>query len=95
MDPLLRRLFLNLLPAAMVIGIVYLAVFGESGLLRRHHMIGDLDAVQRRLANVQAQNATLRREISQLGADDETVKRAAAEELVLVPPGSTVYRFTP
>lgn len=95
MDPFLRRLLWNVIPSALVVVIIYLAVFGENGILRRHRMVAELEVAQRRLAEVEVVNARLRREVQQLKADDAVVARAAAEELLLVPPGSTVYRFEP
>lgn len=93
MDPFLRRMLWNVLPAALVVVIIYLAVFGENGILRRHRMVAELEAAERRLEEVELVNARLRREVTQIRADDATVARVAAEELLLVPPGSTVYRF--
>jgi cell division protein FtsB len=93
MELLARRLLLTLLPAAVVVGLVHATIMGESGLLRRHRMQADLERVQRKLATTQAENARLIREVRQLQNDEDTVRRAAAEELLLVPPGSIVYRF--
>lgn len=93
MDLLRQRLLLTVLPAAVVLGLVWAAVMGESGLLRHMRMQSDLERVHRRLAALQADNAILAREVEQLRSDETTVRRAVAEELLLVPPDSTVYRF--
>jgi cell division protein FtsB len=77
-----------------VVLFLYLAVAGPSGLIRRHKMVADLDRVQRKLESVDEENARLVREINQLKDDDPTIRRAIAEQLLLVPAGSTVYRFT-
>ncbi len=95
MDPLFRRLLWNILPGALVVVLIYLAVFGENGILRRHRMVAELEAAERRLAEVEVVNARLEREIAQLRGNDRAMARVAAEELLLVPPGSTVYRFAP
>lgn len=93
MSPLARRLVWNVLPAGLVVSLVYLAVFGEHGLLARQRIQQDLRRTQRQLQSIQADNARLLREIDQLRNDPVSVERAAAEELLRVPPGSTVYRF--
>lgn len=93
MDKLIRRLLLNVLPAAMVVSMIYLAVFGSNGLAARHRLQLELDREARRMEQVTAENARLRREIHELHGNALTLQRAAAEELQLVPPGSTVYRF--
>lgn len=93
MDLLARRLVWNILPALMVLGMIYLAVWGEDGLWARHRVDAELARTERRLAELDAENARLDREIRALQADPVAVRRAVTEELLLVPPGSTVYRF--
>jgi cell division protein FtsB len=93
MDLRLQRLLLTVVPAFLVVGLVYAAIAGDDGLLRRHRMQVDLERVQRRLESMEAENARLAREVGQLRDDEATVRRAIAEELLLVPQGSTVYRF--
>lgn len=93
MDLLRQRLLLTILPAAMVVGLAWAAVAGDNGFFRLMRMQTDLERVQRRLSHVQAENDRLAREVEQLRDDETTVRRAIAEELLLVPPESTVYRF--
>jgi len=95
MDLLVRRIVWNLLPAVMVIGMIYLAIFGEDGLLAQRRIEKDLARTERRLDEVRAENARLSREVKALQSDPVTRERAAAEEILLVPPGSTVYRLEP
>jgi cell division protein FtsB len=95
MDLLARRLLFTLLPALVVVGLIHSTIMGDNGLLRRHRMESDLDRAHRKLASMEAENARIEREVRQLRTDETTVRRAAAEELLLVPPGSVVYRFEP
>lgn len=88
-----RGLVWNVVPSIVVLGIMYLAVFGDDGMFRRIRMHAELEKVERRLASMQEENLLLEREVDQLRNDPVTQKRAAAEELLLVPPGSTVHRF--
>ena len=67
----------------------------SSDLMRRHRMEVDLERAQRKLTSIQEENAHLEREVRQLRGDEATLRRATAEELLLVPPGSVVYRFEP
>lgn len=93
MSPLVRRLVWNVLPAGLVASLVYLAVFGEHGLFARQRIQEDLRRAERQLQVVHAENARLSRELDQLRNDAVTIERTAAEELLRVPQGSTVYRF--
>lgn len=93
MDLLARRLLLTLLPAGVVVALIHATIMGDSGLVRRHRMQADLERAHRKLAAVESDNARIEREVRQLRTDETTVRRAAAEELLLVPPGSVVYRF--
>ncbi len=93
MELLARRLMFTLLPAGLVLGLIHATIMGDSGLFRRQAMRADLERAHRKLASVQAENARVEREVRQLRTDETTVRRAAAEELLLVPAGSIVYRF--
>lgn len=93
MDLRLRRVLLALLPAGVVMGLIYSAIWGDNGLVRRLRMQEEVGRVERSLAHVRSENALLEREVGQLRGDETTVRRAIAEELLLVPAGSTVYRF--
>ncbi len=93
MDLLAKRLLLTLVPAALVLGLVHATIMGNNGLVRRHHMQQDLERAHRKLTAIEAENILLDREVSQLRSDEDTLRRAVAEELLLVPPGSVVYRF--
>jgi cell division protein FtsB len=93
MDLYARRIFLTLVPAVVVVALIHTTILGENGVLRRYRMLVDLDRVERKLAAAEEENARLEREVRQLRSDETTVRRAAAEELLLVPPGSVLYRF--
>lgn len=77
----------------MLVGVIYLAVWGEDGLWARRRIDAELARTHRRLDDLTSENARLSREVQALGGDEVTLQRAAAEELLLVPPGSTLYRF--
>lgn len=93
MPVLARFVVLNLLPAGIVLALAWTAIFGGSGLMRAQRVDAELMAANRHRDEIDAQVAQLQREVDQLRSDEATLKRAAAEELLLVPKGSTVYRF--
>lgn len=88
------RVVFNIIPVTLVVGIIYLAIFGETGLIRRMELRADLERTERKLDLTRQENLRLQREVLQLRDSETTLRRAAAEELLLVPPGSTVYRFS-
>jgi cell division protein FtsB len=84
---------LTLASAFAVVVLLFNVVAGPHGLSRRIQSDRELAEVHRRIAEIETGNARLQREVSQLRNDETIVRRAIAEELLLVPPGSTVYRF--
>lgn len=92
-SPLVRRLLWNLVPVALVVGAVATTLIGEEGLLNRHAVKQRLYAMQDRVTALETQNARLRAEVRALHEDSLVVRRAAAEQLLVAAPGSTIYRF--
>lgn len=95
MELLKSRLLWNVLPTVAVVVILYLAVWGENGVIRQRELLRDAERAEHRLAVVRGENASLEHDILRLRGDAEAQRRAAAEELLLVPAHSTVYRFPP
>ncbi len=93
MDLLKSRLLWNVLPTVTVLVILYLAVWGENGSVRHRELTVDVMKVERRLGLIQGENAGMEREVARLRDDPGSQRRAAAEEMLLVPAHSTVYRF--
>lgn len=94
MDPRLkRRLIWNLAPAGLVLGALWYALMGADGLLDRNDMKQRLLATEDRVLQVEAQNAQLRRAIRALKTDEQAIRRAAAQELLVAEKGSTLYRL--
>jgi cell division protein FtsB len=81
------------LPAALVVGAVYMTVAGKSGLLARHSLKQRVQTTEQAVAAVKERNALKRARIEALKRDPEALQRAAADELLVAPPGATVYRF--
>lgn len=89
----LRRLVWNLIPAALVVGVLSAVLGGPDGLLRRHDLKQRLYRTQDQLQHVDLENRALRAEVWRLHNDPVTVERAATEALLVAEPGSTIYRF--
>lgn len=88
-----RYLLYNALPLGLVLVVLYLALAGENGLLRWLEMRVALANGQADLADIEDRARLLEREVRLLRVDSTVQQRAVAEELLLVPPGSTVFRF--
>lgn len=91
---LARRLIWNVLPAALVIGAVYMTVAGKSGLLARHALKQRVHTTQVAVEALHGSNAHKRARIAAIKLDPEALQRAAADELLVAPPGAVVYRFS-
>ena len=92
-SPLVRRLLWNLLPLVVVVVALSSTLLGPEGLLQRHKVKQRLYALQDQVAHLKDDNARLEAQIRRLRHDPDAVRRAAAEQLLLVEPGATVYRF--
>ena len=93
MDRLVSRFLWIGVPATIVVTVLYLAVWGENGLVKHRELVVDLAKVDRRVSVLTEENVALQRDVDRLRDDAQARRRAAAEELLLVPEGSTVYRF--
>jgi cell division protein FtsB len=93
MSSVLRRLLFNVLPLGVMTGVVCLAIFGDHGLIRRHYLKLQQAEVQARIASLESQNAELRRKLMVLDTKPIGLTRLAAEEMMMAPSGSTIYRF--
>lgn len=80
-------------PAAFILLSAWVAVAGNGGLLHNQRVNTELARVQRQVILQEQENARLMAEVERLRYDEPTVRRAIGEELQLVEPGSTVYRF--
>ncbi len=93
MGTFLRTVIMALLPSIACVVLVHTAVAGEYGFLAYRRLDEERTRVQRQVEEQRAANAQLAREIARLASDPESIRRAIAADLQLVPTGSTVYRF--
>jgi len=86
-----KRLFL--VPAAVIIFILYFTVFGDRGLLRINHLNRDRDEMQKRLLELKGENDKLKREITALQTDRRYLESIARRNFGFVRGNETIYQF--
>ena len=82
-----------LVPLVLLLVSGWVAVYGEGGAWHAERLRDEVARTQRQLAEQRDVNARLAGEVERLRSDERTVRRAIGEDLGLVEPGSTVYRF--
>ena len=88
-----RRFALTVAPLLVMGGVVLMAIFGDHGLVRRHELRQQRAEIGRRIHDLELDNAASRRQVRVAETYQLGVRRLAAEELRLAPPGSTIYVF--
>ena len=89
----LRRIALTLIPLGLLAAVFIMAVMGESGLVRRHELRQELYRVNEHAQSLRKETSEMRRELKVLQQKDIGLRRLAATELRMGPPGSTIYVF--
>ncbi len=80
-------------PLVLMGGVVFMAIFGEHGLVQRHELRQRRAAIQQQIEAAALKNAALRREVRLMDKHPLGLRRAAAEELHVAPEGATIYVF--
>jgi cell division protein FtsB len=86
-----KRMYL--IPAAVILFILYFTVFGERGLLRIHHLSVEKEEIQNRVLTLQTENEQLKREIEALKTDRRYLESIARKDLGLVRQNEIIYQF--
>jgi len=81
------------MPLLMMAGVVMMAIFGDHGLVRRHDLRQERIDIENRVEDLRKRNTELRRELRVLETQPLGIRRVAAQELLMAPPESTIYRF--
>lgn len=90
---LFRKLLMSIVPFTLMGAVVLMAIFGDHGLVRRHELRQKTVEVQARIDQLELENSELDRQIQLIEHHPIGLQRLAAEELLMAPPGSTIYRF--
>lgn len=88
-----RRLFL--IPAAVILFILFFTVFGERGLLRISELKREKQDLADRTESLRQENDRLKREIEALKTDRRYLESIARKDFGLVRRNEVVYQFQP
>lgn len=91
--PVRKRLYL--IPAAIILFILFFTIFGDRGLLRIYHLTKDKREVEQRLEELKAENDRLKREIEALKGDRRYLESIARRDFGYVRPNEVIYKFPP
>jgi len=86
-----KRLFL--IPAGVIIFILFFTVFGERGLLRIYHLSKEKQEIQKNLEFFKSENEKLKREIEALRSDRRYLESIARRDFGLVRQNEIIYQF--
>ncbi len=90
---LARRLIWNVVPAALLVGALYMTLAGKEGLLARHAHKARVAQTHARIEALEAENARKRARVEALRQDPIVLRRVAAEQLLVADAGATLWRF--
>jgi cell division protein FtsB len=82
-----------LIPAGVILFILYFTVFGERGLLRIYHLAQEKETLQKRAIALQTENEQLKREIEALKTDRRYLESIARKDFGLVRKNEIIYQF--
>ena len=88
-----RGLVVLCLMGAFAVVLLILSVFGDQGLFRIRLLARDRVALERKVQEIENDNATLRRQLSDMKEGRASYELAAREKLGLVKPGEVVHDF--
>ena len=86
-----KRMYL--IPAGVILFILYFTIFGERGLLRIYHLNQEREEVQKRATALQLENDQLKREIEALKSDRRYLESIARKDFGLVRKNEIIYQF--
>ena len=82
-----------LIPAAIILFILFFTVFGERGVLRIYRLSQEKEEIQKKADQIKAENEKLKREIEALKSDRRYLESIARKEFGLVRPNEVIYQF--
>ena len=83
-----------IIPAAIILFILFFTVFGERGVLRIYRMTQEKEDIQKKALQIKTENEQLKREIEALKSDRRYLESIARKEFGLVRPNEIIYQFT-
>ncbi|GAB7026120.1 FtsB family cell division protein [Geotalea toluenoxydans] len=84
-----------LIPAGIIVFILFFTIFGDRGLLRIYHLNKDNKEIQEHLQSLKTENEKLKREIEALRSDRRYLESIARRDFGLVRQNEVIYQFPP
>lgn len=78
---------------ALAFVLLVLSVFGDQGIFRIRSLARDRVILEKKVQEIESDNATLRRQLRDMKEGRASYELAAREKLGLVKPGEVVYDF--
>jgi cell division protein FtsB len=79
--------------SSLLVALFLFTAFGERGVFHLWRLWGEKKQLEERNFLLQKENESLRERVNRIRHDDLYLEKIAREELGLVKPGETVYRF--
>jgi len=86
---------LYMIPAAVILFLLFFTVFGERGLFRIYELNREKQEIVKRSEALRIENDNLKREIEALKSDRRYLESIARKDFGLVRSNETVYQFHP
>ncbi len=86
-----KRMYL--IPAGFILLFLSFTIFGERGLLRISRLNQEKEEIQKRAAEIRAENDLLKREIEALKTDRRYLESLARKDFGLVRKNEVIYQF--
>ena len=86
-----KRMFL--IPAGVIIFILFFTVFGDRGVLRIYHLNSEKREIEKHLETLKSENENLKREIEALRSDRRYLESLARRDFGLVRLNEIIYQF--
>jgi cell division protein FtsB len=86
-----KRIYI--IPAGVILFILFFTVFGERGLLRIHQLRHEKQELQKRAELLKGENEKLKREIEALRSDRRYLESIARRDFGLVRANEIIYQF--
>ena len=83
-----------IIPAAIILFILFFTVFGERGVLRIYRMTQEKEDIQKKALQIKTENEQFKREIEALKSDRRYLESIARKEFGLVRPNEIIYQFS-
>ena len=89
----LQRFVLALLPASVILTVVFSTIWGQNGFMTRYQLRQELARANVQLANIDRSNQRYLRKLMLIEKDPFTLERMVAEELARGRTDTVIYQF--